>query len=465
VGNGGNDMVKVRFAPSPTGYLHVGGARTALFNWLFARKNKGVFVLRIEDTDVERSKREYEERLKDALKWLGLDWDEFYRQSDRFDLYREVAEKLVDEGKAYYVYAYPEEIERIREKLLSEGKPPHYTEEMLKEFDTPERRKEYEEKGLRPAIFFKMPKKEYRFTDAIRGEIVFKEGTIGDFAILRSNGLPTYNFAVVVDDADMNITHVIRGDDHLSNTLRQLAIYEAFGKTPPVFAHVSMILGPDGTKLSKRHGATSVEEMRDRGILPQALVNYLALLGWSHPEGKEIMRLEEMIENFSLDRISKNPAIFDFEKLKWMNSVYIRSLPDDELAEMSKPFLKKTKLDPNHPKLSMIVGAVKDRLRELSELPELVEYFFKRPNAEVEFDENEKEALREIISNLSNVEWDRENIVKAFKNSMKKHRLIAKSFFHKLRKALSGREEGVELDVMIEILGFEEFKERVERYI
>ncbi len=457
-------MVRVRFAPSPTGYLHVGGARTALFNWLFARKEKGKFILRIEDTDLERSKREYEERLKKAIKWLGLDWDEFYRQSERLDLYRGVAESLVKSGKAYYVYAYPEEIEKIRKQLLSEGKPPHYNEEVFKEYDTPSRRKEYERKGLFPAIFFKMPSKDYSFEDIVRGKVVFKKGTIGDFAIMRSNSMPTYNFAVVVDDADMRITHVVRGDDHLSNTLRQLALYEALGKEPPRFAHVSMILGPDGKKLSKRHGATSVEEMQARGILSEALVNYLALLGWSHPDGKEIMDIDEMIENFSLDRLGKNPAIFDFEKLRWMNSVYIKKIPVDRLAELSKPFLKRAGFNPNHPKLIDILEAVKDRLKELSELPELVDYFFRDPEVKVNFEENEKKALREILKNLENTDdWNRKSIVRAFSSPMKEYRVRGKDFFHKLRKALSGKEEGVELDVMIYILGFEEVKKRLER--
>ncbi len=456
--------MKVRFAPSPTGYLHVGGARTALFNWLFSRKEKGKFILRIEDTDLERSKREYEERLKNALRWLGIDWDEFYRQSDRLDLYRKVAENLVSSGKAYYVYAYPEEIERIREKLLSEGKPPHYDEKMLEKFNTFQRRREYQERGIKPAVFFKMPRKDYSFVDIIRGKVVFRAGTIGDFAILRSNDMPTYNFAVVVDDADMGITHVVRGDDHLSNTLRQLAIYEALGEKPPYFAHVSMILGPDGTKLSKRHGATSVEEMRDRGILSQALVNYLVLLGWSHPEGKEVMDVEEMVENFSLDRLGRNPAVFDLEKLRWMNSVYIRKTPTKKLTELAKPFLEKSGFNPDHPKLVEIIESVKERLKELSELPELVDYFFRRPDVKVDFTMEEKGALRDIINSLKNISWSKRNIVWAFKDSMKKHRVRRKEFFHKLRRALSGKDEGVELDVMIEILGFDEFRERLLKY-
>ncbi len=458
-------MVRVRFAPSPTGYLHVGGARTALYNFLFARKERGKFILRIEDTDIERSSKEYEERLLDSLRWLGLRWDEGpYRQSERLSIYQKVAEKLVKEGKAYEVYAYPEEIENLREELLRSGKPPHYTQEMLEVYDTLERRREYSARGLKPAIFFKMPRRDFSFVDVVKGEIVFKAGSIGDFVLMRSNGLPTYNFACVVDDSDMRITHVIRGDDHLSNTLRQLAIYEALGKKPPIFAHVSMILGPDGSKLSKRHGATSVEEFRDRGYLPQALLNYLALLGWSHPEGKEIMDLDEMISAFSLDRLSKNPAIFDPEKLRWMNSVYIRNTSDGELAELVKPFLEKIGYSVEDEKLVKMISAVKDRMRELSEAPDLLSYFFEWEKKEVVFTQEERKLLEEVLENLSGVKWNRREIVRAF-SVMKKYNVNRKDFFHKLRIALSGKKEGVELDVMIEILGFDEVKKRLGAYL
>ncbi len=457
--------MRVRFAPSPTGYLHVGGARTALYNYLFARKEGGRFVLRIEDTDVQRSRREYEERLIDSLKWLGLDWDEGpYRQSERLDLYREVSRRLIEEGKAYEVYAYPEEIEKIKEELLRSGKPPHYTQEMLKVYNTPERRKEYRERGLKPAIFFKMPRRDFSFVDAVKGEITFKSGSIGDFVLMRSNGLPTYNFACVVDDSDMGITHVIRGDDHLSNTLRQLAIYEALGKEPPVFAHVSMILGPDGSKLSKRHGSTSVEEFRDRGYLPQALVNYLALLGWSHPEGKEIMDLEEMVSAFSLDRLSKNPAIFDPEKLRWMNSVYIRNTPLEELLKLARPFLERAGYRADDEKLGAILEGIRDRLKELSELPKLTWYFFETPKVSVSFTDGEKRFLERVIKRLEKVEWKRDSIVKAF-SGMRDFGIDPKEFFHKLRLALSGEEEGMELDKIVEILGLGELKARLERFI
>ncbi|MBC7122929.1 MAG: glutamate--tRNA ligase, partial [Pseudothermotoga sp.] len=342
-------MVRVRFAPSPTGFLHVGGARTALFNHLFARHFNGTFVLRIEDTDIARSERIFEEKLMDSLRWLKIQWDEGpdiggpfgpYRQSERLHIYREYAEKLVKENKAYRVYAYPEEIEQLRKELLSKNLPPHYTREMFDRFATRERIREYEEKGLEPAIYFSMPRKTIVHNDLIKGQVVFTEGSVGDFALLRSNGMPTYNFACVVDDMLMKITHVIRGDDHLPNTVKQLAIYEAFGVEPPQIGHVSMILGPDGKKLSKRHGATSVEEFRARGYLPEAVVNYLALLGWSPPDAQEIMSMEEMIEKFSIDRVSKNPAIFDPGKLRWMNGYYIRKADARRIVELLIPYIE-----------------------------------------------------------------------------------------------------------------------------
>lgn len=465
-------MVRVRFAPSPTGFLHVGGARTALFNYLFARKENGKFILRIEDTDIERSREDYEKKLIDALRWLGIDWDEGpdvggdhgpYRQSERINIYHEVAEYLVKKEKAYYVYAYPEEIEKIREQLLKEKKAPHYTEEMFEEFNTPERRKEYESKGLKPAVFFKMPRKDFILNDIVKGEVIFKEGSIGDFVLLRSNGLPTYNFACVVDDSLMEITHVIRGDDHLSNTLRQLAIYEALQKKPPKFAHVSMILGPDGKKLSKRFGATSVEEFRDKGYLPQALANYLVLLGWSHPEGKEILSKEEMIEAFSLDRLSKNPAIFDPAKLRWMNAYYIRSLETEELVKISKPFLEKIGYQADKKYIAEILDMVKDRLEVLEELPCLVEYFFKDPEPTPIHGDLMKRTFEKLLEELEKIDWEKNNIVEAFKKTVKDMKIKAKDFYMTLRIILTGREEGPELVRLVPALGKEKVIKRLKK--
>ncbi|MBO8160829.1 MAG: glutamate--tRNA ligase [Thermosipho sp. (in: Bacteria)] len=472
-------MVRLRFAPSPTGYLHVGGARTALFNFLYAKKMGGKFVLRIEDTDVERSEKEFEEGLIKALKWLGLNWDEGpdvggefgpYRQSERLDIYRKYAQKLIDEGKAYEVYAYPEEIESLREKLLSEGKPPHYTREMLESFTTPERKKEYEEKGLKPAIYFSMPRKEYVLNDIVKGEVVFKEGTVGDFAIIRSNGIPIYNFACVIDDYLMKITHVIRGDDHLSNTVKQIALYEAFGWETPQFGHVSMILGPDAKKLSKRHGATSVEEFKERGYLPEAVVNFLALLGWSHPEGKEIMSLEEMIDAFSLERLGKNPAIFDPKKLKWMNAEHFRNLSDEKALEVSKPYLLKYStekdIENNKEWFINLIKAIKDRVEELTEIPYLVEFFFVEPECKIELSQEVKDVYKKLIIEISNIDdWNEKTIYQAFKNAMKGSKVKGKDFYMNLRIVLTGREEGPELIDVVYLLGKEKIINRIKKHL
>lgn len=465
------DDVRVRFAPSPTGYLHVGGARTALFNYLFARKMGGRFILRIEDTDIERSEKVFEDQLISALKWLGLDWDEGpdiggeygpYRQSERINLYHEFAQKLVQEGKAYEVYAYPEEIETLRDRLLAEGKAPHYTKEMLQPYNTDERKREYEEKGITPAIYFSMPRKDYVIDDVVKGEVIFKAGSTGDFALLRSNGMPTYNYACVVDDGLMKITHVLRGDDHLSNTVKQVALYEAFGWPTPVFGHVSMILGPDGSKLSKRHGATSVEEFKSRGYLPEALVNFLALLGWSHPEGKEILTKDELISSFTLDRLVKNAAIFNPEKLKWMNAEHIKMKDIDELVRISRQFLN---VEVSDVQLKKILTALKDRIEELSHLPELTDFFFNRPTSMPEKTVEAVETYNNLCSELDRIqEWNQENIYAAFKITMKNAKLKGKVFYMTLRQILTGRTEGPELIDIIEILGKNEVIERIKAF-
>jgi len=464
--------VRVRFAPSPTGYLHVGGARTALFNYLFARKTSGKFILRIEDTDVERSEKVFEEQLINALRWLGLEWDEGpdiggpygpYRQSERQELYHSYAQKLMEKGMAYEVYAYPEEIEELRERLLAEGTAPHYTREMLEPYNTPERKREYEEKGLRPAIYFSMPRKDYVINDVVKGEVVFKAGSVGDFALLRSNGMPTYNYACVVDDGLMKITHVLRGDDHLSNTVKQVALYEAFGWPIPVFGHVSMILGPDGSKLSKRHGATSVEEFRARGYLPESIVNFLALLGWSHPEGKEILTKSELIESFSLERLVKNPAIFNPDKLKWMNAEHIRMKDLKELVSLAKQFLDRTVSDDY---LEKIIPTIKDRIEELSQIPELTSFFFERPKELPERTLEASETYEMLLNALRMVEvWNKENIYAAFRNVMKGAKLKGKDFYMTLRLILTGKHEGPELIDILEVLGKEEVLARIENFL
>ncbi len=345
--------VRVRFAPSPTGYLHVGGARTALFNYLFARHHGGVFVLRIEDTDRERSTEESTEAIYEAMKWLGLAWDEGpgvggaygpYHQSERLPVYAEWAERLLREGNAYRCFCNPEDLKARREAAMTRGEPPRYDRTCLRlppgESDARVAR------GEPFALRFRMPDGETSWNDGVRGSVTFQNAVLDDLVILRTDRHPTYNFAAVVDDHLMEITHVLRGDDHISNTPRQIRIYEALGWTPPQFAHVPMILGADGTRLSKRHGATSVTTFRDEGFLPETMVNFLALLGWAYDGEREMFTLRELEEAFTLDRVSKNPAIFNYEKLEWMNGEYFRALPLAKRTDLVLEHLRSTKALP-----------------------------------------------------------------------------------------------------------------------
>ena len=329
--------VRVRFAPSPTGFLHVGGARTALFNYLFARVHGGTFVLRIEDTDAERSTEESVTAILSGLRWLGLAWDEGpeaggehgpYFQSKRAALYQEHARALLRSRQAYLCYCTPEELQQRREEQVARGESPRY-DGRCRELDAAARAKRA---GRTPAMRFAVPEGpgEVSWTDTVRGIVTFKKDVLEDFVLLRSDGLPTYNFACVVDDHAMEITHVIRGDDHISNTPRQIVLYRALGWTPPLFAHVPMILGSDGSRLSKRHGATSVEAYHELGFIPEALVNFLALLGWGYDGERELFTLAELEELFRLERVGSNPAIFNLEKLEWMNGQHLRRLDEDE---------------------------------------------------------------------------------------------------------------------------------------
>jgi len=360
--------VRTRFAPSPTGYLHIGGARTALFNWLYARHNNGVFVLRVEDTDTARSTEESNQAILDGMSWLGLDWDEgpFY-QSERFDTYREHAATLLEKGLAYRCYCTAEELEARREAAMKEGRPPMYDGRCRDRADAPD---------APSAIRFRVPEGVTRVDDAIKGRISFDNAQIEDLIIQRSDGTPTYNFCVVVDDATMNITHCIRGDDHINNTPKQILIYRALGMEPPIFAHLPMILGADKTRLSKRHGATSVTAYRDMGILPHALVNYLARLGWSHGD-QEIFTIEELVEKFTLESVGKSSGVFNPDKLIWLNQHYIKETPDTELAGLVLPFLAAHNIDAaGDERLPTIVGTLKERAKTLAELAESSLYYF-----------------------------------------------------------------------------------------
>ncbi len=335
--------VRVRFAPSPTGYLHIGGARTALYNYLYAKATGGTFILRIEDTDLERSNAEYEKLQIDDLKWLGIFHDEGpdkpnpkyapYRQSERLDIYNKYAQQLIEKGFAYYDFCTEEELEAMKAQNEAEGLDPHYTGK----WRSPENWAEAKARiaaGEKTAIRFKAPKKAYTLNDKVKGSVTYPENMVGDFVIMRSNGLPTYNYCCVIDDWLMEITHVIRGEDHLNNTVRQLMIYEALGAKLPEFAHVSLLIGSDRQKLSKRHGATSVNLYRNENYLPEAMCNYLTLLGWSHPSETDIFAKEEIVSVFGLERFSAHAAMYDLEKLKWVNGQHLKKMSNEDIVKM-----------------------------------------------------------------------------------------------------------------------------------
>lgn len=368
-------QVRVRFAPSPTGYLHVGGVRTALFNWLFARHEKGVFILRIEDTDRERSTPEAIQAILDGMKWVGLDWDEGpVYQTDRLAVYQEQADRLLAEGKAYRCYCTEEELEARRKEALARKELPKYDGRCR-------RRSAAAPAGVSPVTRFVSPQDgQTTVHDLIKGEVTFDNAQLDDLVLVRSNGVPTYNFGVVVDDAWMAITHVIRGDDHLNNTPRQILLYRALGYEPPQFGHLSMILGMDKVKLSKRHGATSVLEYQEAGYLPEALVNYLVRLGWSHGD-QEVFSMQEMIEKFSLENITRSPAAFNPEKLLWLNGHYLKTVDTKRVADLLIPFLRKRGVldggaQPDSAWLEKLVVALRERSQTLVEMADKAAPFF-----------------------------------------------------------------------------------------
>jgi nondiscriminating glutamyl-tRNA synthetase len=415
--------VRVRFAPSPTGYLHVGGARTALYNWLFARGQAGTFVLRIEDTDAARSTDESVTAILDSLRWLGLNWDEGpdvggphgpYFQSQRRALYREHADQLVAAGRAYSCTCTPEELEARRAAMLERGEAPRYDGRCRR--SSPEDLAARIAEGRPVAIRFALePKGETAWEDMIRGRVAFQNEVLDDFVLLRADGLPTYNFACVVDDHAMDITHVIRGDDHISNTPRQLQMYAAFGWAPPAFAHVPMILGGDGTRLSKRHGATSVAAWRELGYLPEALDNFLALLGWSYDGTTEMFTLAELVEKFRIERVGSNPAVFNTEKLEWMNGQHLKRMPEVERVALATEFLKAHGFDlaGRDPEwIATLVRAIGDRLKTLADAVRYGTFALRDP-LEVDADAwnavREKPKVAERLGALADkIEADRE---------------------------------------------------------
>ena len=470
-------MVRVRFAPSPTGFLHIGGARTALFNYLYARHNNGVFILRIEDTDRTRSTEEYIEAIIEGMKWLGLEWDEGpFRQMDRFDIYRSYADMLVKEDKAYYCYCSPEELEARRKEAMAQGKSPKY-DGRCRNLERGQGVKGSRGQEKNAAIRFKMPcEGQTVVEDLIRGKIVFENNQLDDLIIMRSDGTPTYNFTVVVDDVDMKITHVIRGDDHLNNTPKQLHIYKALGYDIPLFAHLPMILGSDKTRLSKRHGATSVMAYKDMGYLPDALVNYLVRLGWSYGD-KEIFSREELIKYFSFENVGKAAAVFNPEKLLWLNSQYIINTPAEKLAGLVIPFLVKENIisegqDLNKEWLSKAIGTLKERSKTLIELANSLRYYIAE---EIEYDEkarakflNEKsrDLLIELNDRLTSVtDFSTQELEKIFKEIIEKHNIKLGSLAQPVRVAMTGGTESPGIFEVLEIVGKEKTLKRLEKAI
>lgn len=460
-------MVRVRFAPSPTGYLHIGGARTALFNWLYARSKGGKFILRIEDTDVKRSTPEAVEAILESLKWLGLDWDEGpYFQSGRLEIYRRYARQLLETGHAYYCYCTPEELEEKRAKMISDDDQAAGYDGTCRQLPQAGRDR-LRSLGLKPSVRFKVPRGISRVTkmeDILRGPREFDNHLLGDFIILRPDGTPTYNFAVVVDDGEMGITHVIRGDDHISNTPRQILLFETLGFELPSFAHLPMIWGSDRTRLSKRHGATSVIAYREEGCLPEAMVNYLALLGWATSDSQQIFTREELVLKFSLERISKNPAIFDSEKLNWMNGEYIRSTDLEKLVDLALPYLKEVKgpaAQADREWFVELLRIYRERIKTLKQLLEQADFFFtdriqltEDALNKVLMKEGVPDILRQTKDVLAKVEpFNVETIEDALRALAAELGIGAGKVIHPLRASLTGRRASPGLFEVIALLG------------
>ena len=411
-------QIRTRFAPSPTGFLHIGSARTALFNYLFAQKNQGRFILRLEDTDVERSKPKFEKDIIENLKWLGIEWNEGpYKQSERGDIYAKYLEKLIKEGKAYYCFCSEEELEAKRQEKMSRGEPARYNGKCAK-LSKKEVEKKLEE-GKKFIIRFKVPAKKISFNDIVRGKIEFDAGLIGDISIAKDLSAPLYNFAVVVDDFEMEISHVIRGEDLLPNTPVQIILQEALGFPRPQYSHLPLIFGPDRTKLSKRHGAVSVAEYKKQGYLSETLINFLAFLGWNPGTEREIFSLSSLIKEFSMEKVQKGGAIFNIKRLDFLNGFYIRQKSLDRLTELCLPYFEGKTVDKNY--LKRIIAIYQERLKKLSEIVELTDFFFKE---KLDYDKkllqwkemNQRELssslekLIEILSKIEPEDWTKENL-------------------------------------------------------
>ncbi len=475
--------VRVRFAPSPTGYLHIGGARTALYSYLFAKANGGKYILRVEDTDLERSKKEFEEAQISDLKWLGIEHDEGpdkpgdfgpYRQSERMQIYKDIAWDFVERGLAYPCFLTMEELEELTEKANAEKKAPHSYHGKYRDFDKAQAKKKIDN-GEEFVIRFKNPGKKWSFTDIVRGEVTFPEDMVGDFVILRANGMPVYNFCCVIDDHKMKMTHVFRADEHLNNTCRQLMIYDALGVSGddlPKFGHVSLLVGEDRQKLSKRHGATSVTQYKDEGYLPEALANYLCLLGWSHPDETDIFDVNELGEQFNYDRFSKSPAMYDLLKLKYFNEQWLRKLSDAEIADGFSRFI-----DSDHPYQNQtsewketFSSLMKEKVQLFSDINEFLPIFF---DASADEDEQYKEAiswettpsikiyLKEEIDKVEG-EFVSVDLVGEWMNYLKKElKIKGKPLFMGTRVCLTGRAHGPDLKTVVSLTPISIIKERL----
>ncbi len=466
--------MRVRFAPSPTGHLHVGNVRTALFNWLLARGQDGTFILRIEDTDVERSTADSDAMILEDLRWLGLDWDEGpevggpvgpYRSSERLGKYQSRARVLIEEGRAYYCFCTPEQLDAERKEAIANNLPPKYSGRCA-EIDPAESKRRVQS-GERAAVRFRTPEnREIAFTDLVRGDIRFHTDVIGDQVLLRSDGHPAYNFAVVVDDGLMGVTHVVRGEDHISNTPRQILIYEALGFTPPAFGHVAMVLGPDHTKLSKRHGAVSVDEFREKGYLPEALLNYLALLSWSPGDNQEVVPIKEMAKRFSLSDVGHSASVFDEEKLAWVNRHYLKDEDHERLARLSMPYLERAgclsgRLKPEgFAYLKSLVPLFNTSVDRLDKVPMRLRQLFQFSAAAALDDptirrEASEGPARQVIDALADELrvapplLDKQAFRASADRVKQKTGQKGRALFHPIRIALTGAADGPELDLLV----------------
>jgi len=474
--------VRTRYAPSPTGEPHLGNLRTALFDWLLARHRGGQFILRIEDTDQARYTEGGAEAQMEALRWLGLDWDEGpdiggpyapYTQSQRLEIYQRHARQLIESDKAYLCYCSPERLEEVRKAQQARKEPPRY-DRHCRDL-SPKERQAAEGQGIVPVVRFKTPLSgETVAHDVLRGSVSFQNSTLDDFVLLKSDGYPTYHLAAQVDDYLMEITHVLRGDEWLSSAPRHVLIYQAFGWEPPTFAHLSRILGPDRAKLSKRHGAHAALEYRDQGYLPDAVVNFLALLGWSLDDHTEIIDRETLVKHFDLDRVLANPAVFNAEKLLWMNGVYIREMDDKTLADAVRPFLERRLGRPvDRDLLSRIVPLVKERIRLLSEIVGMADFFFTEGELDYDIDTllgkryagdpaGAAEALDAVLRAIDGLErWDHETIESAIRPLAQDIGVKAGDLFGPIRVAVTGKTATPPLFETMEVLGPERTRDRL----